>query len=418
MYRILFLFLFYLVGCHSFESREKDIFSIVDKNHPLLKTIFEYPDKYELQIRYTQVNRDKDETPSFKTISFKEDPGSYFYPASTVKMPAAFLAIEKLNELNNKHNLSLNDSTYIIHHANRDPQTSAHSDSTHRSYLPSLGHYIDKLFVVSDNDAYNRVYEFLGQDYLNEKHRSKGIFKNSRIVHRVGISGFSTDDHRYTNSVDFIDQDQNVILSLPAQESRGNYFINLGSSVKGKGYYDNDLEKVVNEPFDMSKKNFLSLEDLEASLMRVIFPNSFVEEERYNLKEGQYDRIYKSMLNLPKNFDYLAQDTSYNYYDGYVKFFLFGDTEDPIPNHIKIMNKVGYAYGTLTDCAYIMDTKNGVEFFLTATILVNDNEIFNDGNYEYDEVGIPFLAELGRQIHFYEIGRDREHKPNFERLLK
>ena len=42
---------------------------------------------------------------------------------------------------------------------------------------------------------------------------------------------------------------------------------------------------------------------------------------------------------------------------------------------------------------------------LTATILVNKDGIFNDDNYEYDEIGIPFLAELGRQLYNYELSR-------------
>ena len=84
---------------------------------------------------------------------------------------------------------------------------------------------------------------------------------------------------------------------------------------------------------------------------------------------------------------------------------MFGDSEEHIPNHIKMYNKVGYAYGTLTDCAYIKDEKNEVDFMLTATILVNENGIFNDNEYEYDEVGIPFLAQLGREIYNYELAR-------------
>jgi hypothetical protein len=70
-----------------------------------------------------------------------------------------------------------------------------------------------------------------------------------------------------------------------------------------------------------------------------------------------------------------------------------------MPDDITILNKVGYAYGYLTDCAYIMDTTNEISFILTATVHVNENRIFNDDNYQYDEVGIPFLAALGRQIH-------------------
>jgi hypothetical protein len=44
---------------------------------------------------------------------------------------------------------------------------------------------------------------------------------------------------------------------------------------------------------------------------------------------------------------------------------------------------------------------------VTATILVNSNGIFNDNNYEYDEVGIPFLAQLGRELYQMELARKR-----------
>ena len=35
--------------------------------------------------------------------------------------------------------------------------------------MPSLGHYIRKVFLVSDNDAHNRLYEFVGQGELKER---------------------------------------------------------------------------------------------------------------------------------------------------------------------------------------------------------------------------------------------------------
>jgi len=59
---------------------------------------------------------------------------------------------------------------------------------------------------------------------------------------------------------------------------------------------------------------------------------------------------------------------------------------------------VGYAYGTLTVVDDLEDKKNELSFFLTATVLVNENEIFNDDTYEFDAVGIPFLAHLGRLV--------------------
>jgi beta-lactamase class A len=53
-----------------------------------------------VQVIYTQVNRDNNNQPSFEHFYFGIDPDQYFYPASTVKLPIAVLALQKLNELN------------------------------------------------------------------------------------------------------------------------------------------------------------------------------------------------------------------------------------------------------------------------------------------------------------------------------
>jgi hypothetical protein len=103
-------------------------------------------------------------------------------------------------------------------------------------------------------------------------------------------------------------------------------------------------------------------------------------------------------------------DTSH--YPSYGKFFLYGDTKAPFPPNVRIFNKAGWAYGTLTDNAYIVDFDKGVEFFLTATILVNEDGIFNDDKYEYETVGKPFLARLGQVFYEHELRRKRRHKPD------
>ena len=86
------------------------------------------------------------------------------------------------------------------------------------------------------------------------------------------------------------------------------------------------------------------------------------------------------------------------------KFFIYGDTVGIMNDEIRIFNKVGSAYGTTTDVAYIRDNA-GIEFLLTATILTNSNEIFNDNQYEIDALGIPFLAAVGREIYRFEKNR-------------
>ena len=77
------------------------------KNSPLLTEIFQSagekipevvtnPENYRIQIIYTQIDRKKDQSPVFTTHTFRLDTTRYFYPASTVKFPAAVLALDKL----------------------------------------------------------------------------------------------------------------------------------------------------------------------------------------------------------------------------------------------------------------------------------------------------------------------------------
>jgi len=412
---ILFILFLLLIGCQPTSQYDFTWESFIHHNsNQLLNDVFASPDSFELQIRYTQIDRDVDQKVSFKSYDFNIDTSLYFYPASTVKMPVAFLALQKLNEIKKNfpelslHSIMLTDSLRVT-------QTKVVQDTTSETGLPTIAHYINKLFVVSDNDSYNRLYEFLGQDYINQELKKKGIFGNSRIVTRVGVSGFSTFENRFTNPIRFLDNNGKTVLIQKQKGTTGNYILPINEVFKGVGYYDDTLDSIVMEKFNMDEKNFINIKDLESSLKRVIFPEAFPSDQQYNLSDEDYQFLYKSMYAYPSHYSFYSSDDNLNY-DGYVKFFLYGDTKEKIPEHIHIFNKVGFAYGYLTDCAYVFDTKNNIEFFLTATLHVNENRIFNDGKYEYNDIGIPFLAELGRQVYDFELNRKRNNIPNLEKF--
>src|SRR4026207_1379956 len=75
----------------------KDVFAA--EKDSLFQSVIQHPEIYRYQIIYTQINRDKNNTPSFTNYYFRYDSLQYFNPASTVKMPLAFLSLEKLNGL-------------------------------------------------------------------------------------------------------------------------------------------------------------------------------------------------------------------------------------------------------------------------------------------------------------------------------
>lgn len=111
----------------------------------------------------------------------------------------------------------------------------------------------------------------------------------------------------------------------------------------------------------------------------------------------------------PKEASSPQYDTSFN--DSYVKFLLYG-ARDPIDSNIRIFNKVGDAYGFLTDAAYIVDFKNNIEFFLSASINCNSDGIYNDDKYDYENVGFPFMKHLGQVIYNYELKRNKKNTPD------
>ncbi|MEM9823098.1 MAG: serine hydrolase [Bacteroidota bacterium] len=405
-----YLFFFIcLINPLNISAQPTSLHDLLEKNRDAFSEILDHPEKYEVQIIYTQINRDEHNYPSFKTYRYQVNPKKYFYPASTVKMPAAFLALEKLNQLNI---LGLDKSSKMMTDQGQPPQSIAHVDSTAANLSPSIEHYIKKIFLVSDNDAFNRLFEFLNVDYFNKSLWKKG-YHDLHIIHRLGGEGarFDLEGNRYTNPIRFFNGDELVYFQ---GESYGQIQPRPGlkNVFKGKGHYNRAGEKKM-YPFDFSHKNYCSLENLHEMLKTVIFPEAIAPYQRFDLTAKDYQFLYRSMSARPRTSQYPAYDKP----DAYVKFFLYGGTTETIPESIHIFNKVGYAYGFLSDIAYIIDVEHQVEFLLSAVIHVNDNQIYNDNNYQYDEIGLPFLAKLGEVIYEHEKRRPKKHLPNLDEYL-
>lgn len=371
----IFLGIFLITSCATTIEFGDPLRFVLTSENPKIKRVMDSVAQYEVQIRYTQIDRVSDSI-IFTDYDFQVDAENYFYPASTVKFPIVVLALEKLNQIDT---LDMHTRFYV------------EGDSVETTFTKA----ISEIFSVSDNDANNRLVEFLGQDAINTGLREKGIVP-VRISHRLG---YHSGDLAAKPLI--IYQNDSTTSIYEGTVNRSPKALELNFIEKGRGYYEQEV--LVNKPFDFSLKNYYPIAAQHGLLKRVIFPENFAVNERFDLSEEQRNYLLTTMHTLPKEVGY----DPIEYYDGYCKFFMFGDTKDDIPKNIKIYNKVGFAYGTLTDCAYVSDTKNDVEFLLTATILVNKNGIFNDDTYAYDEVGIPFLAELGRQLYAYDLNRKK-----------
>ncbi|WP_299256708.1 serine hydrolase [uncultured Aquimarina sp.] len=356
---------------------------ILNSDKEQIKRVMQNIEKHEVQILYSQIDQDQDGKVIFTDYEFNVSDSTYFYPASSVKFPVALIALEKLKELKEREIKVDRMTNFMLQHD---------------TLYTNIEKEIRKIFAVSDNQAYNRLFEFLGQDYINQKLQSKNL--KGRISHRLSApyaQNLKTQSILFKKNI----EDSTVIYQQESIQNNTQPKLSLNKLSKGKGYIYNDT--LIEKPKDFSKKNYLPLRSLHETMKRIHFPNSYSKEEGFNISENDRQFVINTMKTLPSE----AGHDKKEYYDGYVKFFMFGDTKENIPEHIEIYNKVGYAYGYLTDCAYIKDTKNNITFILSATIHVNENGIFNDDYYEYDEIGIPFLAELGRKIYHLEKLRNK-----------
>ena len=348
---------------------------LLEIDNKKIKQIFKESEKYKLQIIYTRIDRKVEGKLNFISESFNENPNKYFYPASTVKFPAAVLALEKLNDLNipgvNKFTHLSIDSVYEGHvHFDKDFKNEC--------VYPNIADYIKRIFVVSDNEAFNRLYDFLGQKEINDRLKKRG-FNNTKIIHRLSVTR-TPEQNMQSNQMKFYDIEGNIIFEQPSRNESTDIELLLTNTQKGKGYFSDG--KLINQPKDFAQNNFFGLRDQQELLKRIFFPDQFEESERFNLTEDDYSFLKKYMSILPKQSE-CPKYESEEFYDGYVKFLMFGDTKESIPDNIKIYSKSGLAYGYLTDNCYIIDEKNNVEFLLSATLHVNEHQIYNDYKYEY-----------------------------------
>jgi len=407
----LFFCLFLLIGTKAMAQQTDTIFlkKLMEAKPELFGKILNHQNKNEVQLMYTQVNRDKNNQPSFKTYTYNLNAKRYFYPASTVKLAAVIFALEKVNELKYK---GINSKLIMLTDSSFKGQTKVIKDESSSNGNSSIEHYIKKILLTSDNDAFNRLFEFIGRAEINAKLKKYGML-NSRILNRLAI-GDAGEAAKNTNPINFYDGDK-LIYHQPAQYDEQDYPLDLTNLIVGIGYMDSN-EKLVNEPYSFANKNVFTIADQHSLMRRLMMPEAHTANERFNLTAADYKLIYTYMSKLPTESDYPRYDAQ-EFWPTYAKMIYYGREKNvTIDPNIRIFNKYGDSYGFIIDNAYFVDFKNNVEFFLTAVVQSNEDGIYNDGKYEYESVCYPFMKNIGQSIYEYEINRTKKNLPKLTKF--
>ena len=374
---LLFISLFVLHGCY-FSS---DPIKSAIKEDEFVRKIIRDKDNYEIQILYTEVSKNNLGQTEFKDFQFQLNDEQYFYPASTIKLPIVIMTLSKINELRAEgSNISLKSKLKLSLINNK-------KEIIVKDSISSFQNLIADVFLVSDNSASNVLIDFIGYNYFNSSMINAG-YENTYLNHKFNPDPFVDSSWIITTL------DNDVISS---KENKRNVIAGSNISNLKKGERSLVNGKIINESMDFSLKNRSSLTDMHNIMKNLIYPEITLSKFNLNVEDYDFLRYWMSRFTYEDlGNKYISDDRFFNSYN---KFFIHGMDTILKSTDIRVYNKIGQAYGTSTDSAYIKNYKEDVEFFLTATIYTNKNEIMNDNIYEYGDTAIPFLSRLSKNLY-------------------
>jgi hypothetical protein len=392
--------------CAQSQKKNTKLLPKLLKNEQLFDSILRKSDDYEVQIIYTKINRKKNKI-NFIDYHYNVDKTKYFYPSTTIFLPIAVFTLEKINELAKKYDIDKHRYVRIDNALTQ--KTMLYQDTTLENKYPSFAHFIKRMFVFGDKTSCNFCYDFLNQRYLNERMHNLG-YHNSWFLHKLNdeppinsrqsndITFFRADVKSYYVDIIYLKRHPTTIPFYSIYVDKGeynphDYYTNRTQTLLGKGFVQND--SIIDLPVDFTHRNTFPIEEMHDFLKSLMFPE--VYNHKFGLSEDDYAFIYKQMAENNESRNYILNDK----------------LNDPL---IKIFNNSGKGAGFMVNNAYIVDTRNGVDFFLTVVIKCNKADIFGEEYYEYEDIGLSFMKNIGKFIHEYEI-KERKTPINFDVFL-
>ncbi len=348
---------------------------------------------YKTQIIYTQIDRDTNNVPSFHTYTYG-DLSTPFYPASVVKLPTAMLALEKLNELQQSTtsyikykplpcaNYTNNTSIYHKIQENQDAEEIAmlYNVPVHKvkimspkyakleeNRLENIEDIMSKMLIYSNNVAYCKMYDFVGQKKLIQRLQDKKY--NTIVKHR--FASCSPEENKSTSGFWLLDDNFNTLY---------------------------EQESLYNDSIVPEGKNKVPLPDLHRMVQTIVFPESFADSTKFNLTPANYDLLRTYLAMRPSDHTTFRDSEYANVPDNMTNYFVVGVNNTIPASKVKIYNIVGRAYNYLIDCAYIIDWENNTEFMLSAVVYAGE--------------AMPYMEKLGRIFLDYEKNRNYKIQPD------
>lgn len=368
---------------------------------PRWATLLEAPETYRLQILVSEIVSSGRERPRLRRHGYRVG-AEYFYPASSIKLAAAVAALQEIEALQDRHGTGdLLEAPLEIEalFEGDTPQRRDPPDGTETGIVDrpiTVGRELRKLALVSDNQAFNRLFDVVGHEALNQRMRALGL-RSAVINHR--LSEVRTLPNGLASAAVTLRPEGGPEIRIPARTGIAP-LVNHGEGLRiGNAYVRG--ETVVPEPMDFARRNGIGLMDLQDLLVKVVRPEVDLGSPELRLSARHREFLLRAMTEYPRE----SVDPRYpeaTYPDAYAKSLLPGVRRilaGTTPgDRVKITNKTGRAYGFSVENAYLRHPRNGRGVFVSAVLYTNADGVLNDDQYEYDTVADPVLADLGEWV--------------------
>jgi Beta-lactamase enzyme family len=354
---------------------------VFERLPPSLRGLIDDP-QYQIQLIWTRIVRDARGRPRLRRAEYGLTPQRWFSAASVSKLPMALLMAERLSA----HGLNASAEIRL----SAAPETGEWPADEPLSETFQRG--CNRTFAVSENVPFNRWYEYLGADAVHARLARLG-YPDTRLIARLGSS--DREANRRSRGGALLAADGRIVERTEAMTAAERRFP-FGSAMAGSGW-QNDDGSVALGPRDFSYANFMPLADSLGMLQAFVLPETVPAKRRWRIAEPLRAQLLKALALRPRDSDDPRYDEA-EHYDGYARWFLVGDGKQRYPEGLRVSGKSGMAYGYLSEVAHLQDRDAGAECLLAAAIHVNRDGIYNDDRYEYDSIGLPFLAALGRAV--------------------
>ncbi len=355
---------------------------ILDGGGAALKAVLATPEKYRFQVLYGVIAPGAGGA-KLERHGFRAD-AEYFFPASSMKVPIALAAFDRLATLRGappgKPALT-RDATMRIHPVSGNAEP----------YVTTLARETWRALIVSDNFSANRLLAVVGHREAHETLWALGL--PSVRIHAGFATGADIDPAELSPRIEFAAAGGAIEEMAPRRSNLVPPPTEATSIAIGKANIVDGRR--VDGPLSFADKNAVRLRELQDALVRIMRPELLPASSRPDTASKEDLAYVREALGTFPSASGLAGFDRNVVADYQLSPFLRGIERVRARGQFLIHSKVGQAYGFLIANAYVVDKATGRAFFLIASVYANPDETMNGDTYAYDAISFPALADVG-----------------------